>query len=164
MPVDVLLSAGMGTVPLAPLADVMPAELPGVIRKMESRLASLKTADAALLWSSSYILAGLRYPGEFIQSLFAGVRAMKESSTYQLILKEGHSAGRAEGRAEEARRILLRIGRKHLGQPAAATLAWIDAIHDVEQLEELAERVYQVKRWDDLGPPRPAKKRKSSEK
>ena len=99
---------------------------------------------------------------------------MKESSTYQAILVEGRNEGltegltegRAKGRAEEARRILLRIGRKSLGQPDAATLASIEAIQDVERLEELTERLLEVASWPELLAPRPrtrrnGKKRKS---
>ena len=44
---------------------------------------------------------------------------MRESTTYQAILDEG----RAEGQAAEARKLLLRLGRKHLGEPDAAVEA-----------------------------------------
>jgi hypothetical protein len=129
---------------------------------MERRLAGLKTADAAMLWSASSMLAGLRYPREFIQSLFSGVRTMKESSTYQAILEEGMAEGMAKAALKAAkkveprkpRRILLRLGRKHLGKPAAATLAQIEAIQDVERLEELTERLLEASTWPELLAPR----------
>jgi predicted transposase YdaD len=155
MPVESLLTAGAGTLPLAPLADVKQAELPGLIRQMESRLKSLKTADAALLWSASYILAGLRYSREFVQSLYRGVRAMKESSTYQAILEEGRSAGLTQGRVEEARDMLLRIGRKHLGEPDAGTMKSLEAIQDLQRLEKLAERLLEATSWPELFASRP---------
>jgi hypothetical protein len=37
-PVDEILAGGLGTLPMAPVADVSPAALPGVIRRMDERI------------------------------------------------------------------------------------------------------------------------------
>ena len=63
---------------------------------------------------------------------------MKESATYQAIL------------ADEAKRILLRMGGKRFGPADADTRAAIESIVDVDRLEQLTERLLDVSRWDEL--------------
>jgi len=67
---------------------------------------------------------------------------MKESTTYQAILREG--------RAEEAKRILLRLGRQQFGPTSRAIQSQLKAIVDVEKIEELADRILVVSSWDEL--------------
>ena len=71
---------------------------------------------------------------------------MRESTTYQAILREGKAKGEAKG----ARRLLLRLGRKHLGPPAAEIEAKIQAMTEVRELEQLAERFADVSSWGEL--------------
>jgi len=71
---------------------------------------------------------------------------MGESSTIQAFLEEG----RVKGLAEEARRINLRLGRKRLGAVDETVEAKLNAIVDLERLEELTERINQVSSWDEL--------------
>ena len=72
---------------------------------------------------------------------------MKESTTYQAIRAEG----RTEGRAEEARRVLLLLGEQLFRVPADATArATVEAIGEVERLEELIKRVSRVGSWQEL--------------
>jgi len=87
-----------------------------------------------------------KYPAELAGELLKGVRSMKESSTYQAIIQEG----RQEGQVEEARRMLLLVGRRMYGPPSAAAESALQSISALEQLERLAERIGQVKGWDDL--------------
>ena len=75
---------------------------------------------------------------------------MRESVTYQAILEEGEAKGKAEGMAEEAKRILLRIGQKRFGPPGEAIVATIARIRDHEQAEALTERLLDVSSWDEL--------------
>jgi hypothetical protein len=67
-----------------------------------------------------------------------GVQAVKDSTTYQKILRDG----RAEGHIEEARRIVLRQGTKRFGEPEAAILA---------ALEDLGLRILDadIRDWND---------------
>ena len=67
---------------------------------------------------------------------------MSESSTYAAIL--------LEGKAAEARRMLFRLGRKHLGPPASMFEAMVEAMTDVDQIEELSERSTDVSSWEEL--------------
>ena len=83
---------------------------------------------------------------------------MRESSTYQMILDEGRGEGRVEGRAEgeavgrigEARRIVLRLGSQRLGAPDAATVATIEAIDELDALENLIARLLTTRSWREL--------------
>jgi hypothetical protein len=85
--------------------------------------------QAAELWSATYILMGVRYEHALIQTLLQGVFAMKVSVTYQAILREGE--------AKEARKVFLLLGRDHSGDPSAEVQAALDALCDVNRLEEL---------------------------
>jgi hypothetical protein len=81
---------------------------------------------------------------------------MKQSTTYQSILKEGRQEGRQEGeslgRVHEAQRILLLQGTKRFGEPSKATAAALEEIQDVERLETLGVRILEpdVMNWNDL--------------
>jgi hypothetical protein len=92
---------------------------------------------------------------------------MKESTTYQAILREGLEEGRQEGRQEgtlaEAKRMLLLLGENRFGPPDARTRAVLDSIEDVGQLEEMSVRVQNVESWQDvLGRPTPRRRNSRS--
>ena len=155
-PVEPYLAAGVGLVPLAPLADVAAADLPGVVRRMAERINREPRPRAAKLWTATYLLMGLRYSDEQANQLLEGVLEMRESTTYQAILREGREQGREEGRAEgliaEARRLLLRQGTKRFGEPDAATVVAVEAIRDIDRLEALFDRALDqtITGWDHL--------------
>ncbi len=73
---------------------------------------------------------------------------MRESTTYQAILREG----REEGREEEARKFLRRQGAKRFGAPTPTVLATLDQIEDLDRLETLGDRIVdpEVTSWDQL--------------
>jgi len=75
---------------------------------------------------------------------------MRESSTIQAFIEEGREEGRVKGLAEGTRRIILRLGRKRLGTADENVEARLNAIVDLERLEELTERIDQVSSWDEL--------------
>ncbi len=142
-----MLAGDLATLPLAPLAAGADDMLPEVVRRMDERLNRETTSsDAAQLWTATYVLMGLRYPDEVTRELLRGVRNMRESTTYQAILEEG----RAEGRADEARRIVLRQGRLKFGPPDRRARAALERITDVEQLEQLTDRVLAATSWEEL--------------
>ena len=99
-------------------------------------------AEAATLWTASYWLLGVRLPAEQAGRLLEGVRAMRESTTYQATLQEG--------RAEEARRILLRQGGRKFGPPGAEIRTAVEGIADFDRLERLADRVLGASTWGEL--------------
>jgi predicted transposase YdaD len=148
LPVGPLLAGGLGTLPLAPISDVGRSDLPRVIEQMKRRLRRQERERE--LWATTKILLGLRYPPGLVDVLLRGVIGMRESSTYQAILAEGHAEGRVEGRAEEAQRILLRLGERRFGPPDEATRAVIRAIGDAEKLEGLCDRLPEATSWQEL--------------
>jgi hypothetical protein len=85
---------------------------------------------------------GVRYSEQFAAALFQEVLGMEESTTYQGIVRRAQ--------AREARRILLRLGRKHLGPPDEAIVAVIEGITDVERLETLTEQAEEAESWQQL--------------
>jgi predicted transposase YdaD len=151
VPAEQWLAGGLGLVPLAPLGDVRPGELPAVISRMKKRLGpKVPPSQTAELWSAAYVLMGLRYEQALIQTLLQGVITMKESVTYQAILEEGKAEGEAKGRAKEARKILLLLGRDQFGEPSATVQAALDVLDDVNRLEALTMRLKHAASWQEL--------------
>lgn len=142
VPAAAWLSGGLGLVPLAPLGSVPKADLPAVVARMKLRFDREAPGQAKELWSAAYILMGLRYESAMVQSLLRGVVNMKESTTYQAILDEG--------KAEEARKMLLVQGREQFGEPSAKIVAQLDAVTDLTRLEALGLRLLHVKTWEEL--------------
>jgi predicted transposase YdaD len=78
------------------------------------------------------------------------IRGIEESSFYQEILELGEARGEARGKAEEARGLLLKTGRKKLVAPSRRVVEAIGAMSDVNRLERLCERLLNATSWDDL--------------
>ena len=163
LPVEEVLAGGLGILPLAPVCVSTEQELAFVFRRMNDRL--VRDTDAALgkeLGAAAYILAGLRHPPELIDRVLMGVLQMEESATYQAILARGRTEGRAEGRVEgqaqgrvegqanEARKLLLRVGRLRFGAPDDNVSASLARITDVARLESLVERALKAASWQEL--------------
>jgi predicted transposase YdaD len=147
------LNAGISLVPLAPLTDVQGLGLPAIIRRMEARIDPLPKPRADILWTATLVLMGLRYPDEFSNELLKRkLPAMRESTTFQAILREGREEGIILGRIEEARRGLLRQGTKRFGEPDATTATAIEAINDLGRFGVLSDRIVDadIHGWDDL--------------
>ena len=145
--VEEILAGGLATLPLAPIANIAPADLPELIRRMEQRIDSeASRAEAAELWVAAFLLMGLIYPQNFTKPLFQGIRAMKESSSYQAILEEGF----AQGEIREATKLLKKLGMRRFGEPDHSILAAIEALTDLERIELLLERLDDVSSWEEL--------------
>ena len=90
------------------------------------------------------------------ERLLRGVRDMEESVTYQAIVlkgfergvREGVNLGRQEGRIEGELSAILRIGTRRLGQPSVETIAKLEAITELEQLNTLLDRIVGVDSWE----------------
>jgi predicted transposase YdaD len=113
---------------------------------------------AGELWTATYVLMGLRYKVEQIETALVGVLDMKESVTFQAILaegrkegrKEGREEGREEGKVQEARDLLIRLGRERLGRPTDSNVKRIEGITDRVRLEELLLLLNEAKSWREL--------------
>jgi predicted transposase YdaD len=147
-PVRRFLTGGLGTLPLAPLCRLpagitMQQALGPIVRRIAERLEhEAAPEDRAKLLSAAYVLTGLRVARDVAEQIFQGVRAMKESSTYQAILEEGQ--------AEALQKTLLRQGRKRFGNPSDAVQAAIHAQADIGRLERMTESLLVVSTWQEL--------------
>lgn len=126
--------------PLAPLATQNQADVATLTQAVHSRLdREGDTERARELSATTFILLGLNHSDAFINTLTKGVQKMRESSTYQMILREGRNEGiaigRDEGREAEARELLLRMGTRRYGAPTAKQQARIEAESSRAQLE-----------------------------
>jgi predicted transposase YdaD len=97
--------------------------------------------EPAKLWTATYLLMGLCFEDELAAQLLEGVQTMRESTTYQAILREGRNEGLIEGRVSEAQRVLLSQEEMRFGVPDEATRDAIEAIRDVERLEKICLRI-----------------------
>jgi predicted transposase YdaD len=141
--VEEILAGDLATLPLAPIARVSVEELPRIIQRMDERIErAASPAERPDLWATAFLLMGLIYPEGLANTLLQGKSHMKESSTYQAILRQG--------KAEEARRMLLLLGRDFLGPPAQEFEARVEAMIDVEQIEELSKRLRSASSWEEL--------------
>ena len=148
---NAVLAGGLATLPLAPLCAVSADAVQRVVDGMRARIErEASPAEAGMLWTATYVLMGLRYPRAFSEQMLKEVRQMKDSVTYQAIIAEGEARGETRGRAKEARDLILRLGRKRFGPPAAPAAAALAAIDSVERLEQLAERLLEAESWDEL--------------
>jgi predicted transposase YdaD len=153
LPVDPLLTGGLGTLPLAPIASVEREQVPAVIERMRRRLSGeLEPSRVRQLWSATFILMGLRYDEPLIGQLLREVEGMEESVTYQAIIRKGVE----RGRVEEARRMLVLMATGRFGEPPPQVLAALNAITDLDRLEGLGARLLLVNGWEELLAPAPA--------
>jgi predicted transposase YdaD len=145
-----LLTGGLGTLPLAPLSAREIGEIPLIIERLKVRMdPAATTAEISEFWTAA-TMAGLRFPWDLIKHCFGGITAMRESSTIQAWLEEGRMKGLEEGRREEVRKLLLRLGRVRFGPAPETVEADLEAITDLEKLEQLGERLLTVSSWDEL--------------
>ena len=151
----------LATVPLAVLGKLpetlgLKDGLAAVVRQLAERLEHEATGDQACgswapnaslaerLLVAAYVLTGLRLksPDE-VRQLFQGASiAMRESVTFQAILEEG--------RVEELHRMILRQRRRRFGEADEATRQQIEAMRDIDRLEDLGEQLVIVSSWDEL--------------
>jgi hypothetical protein len=143
-PLEALLNAGLGLLPLALLTDEARADLPAAFQQVEERLkqANLPTQQVGDLRAISFVLLGLRYADDVIRSLFRGVTAMEESTTYQYILRRG-----AE---RELHKVLLVLGQEKWGLPSQEVETALRAVTDLDRLERMAIAVLSVSNWQEL--------------
>ncbi len=158
-PVEAILAAGLPVLPLAPVARVEPEQVRDVLEVISQRFETETTSEdqAAILWTATKMLMGLRYPKERVEELtrgisdmILGIRGIEESSVYQDIFGKGEAKGRDEGQVLADRATLLRLGRKKFGPPDETVEATINAVADLDRLNALLDRILDVATWDEL--------------
>ena len=150
-PAESILSGGLGTLPVAPLAalpkgDSTELAVSAVVRSMKERLiAEVPLADAVRLLTAAFVLIGMRLPRSTAlvlkQEAFSMVD-LRDSTTYQLILEEGGVTA--------LQKVLLLQGGKRFGPPNAGQEQTLRAIDEIERLERMSERLLDVTNWQEL--------------
>jgi hypothetical protein len=147
-PVEELLSADIGVLPLAVLGR-LPAGisledgLALVAQRVADRLQRESTADMAnKLLTDTYLLTGLRVRRAIAKKIFRGVRVMEESDTYLAIIDEG--------REKEAKKGISRLGKRRFGPPEKDIELALEAITDLDRLERVLDRILDATNWQDL--------------
>jgi predicted transposase YdaD len=147
-PSEEILENGLGTLPLAILTDDASQHPAEIVERMKARMAGeTDPTEVGTFWTATYSLMGLRYPSANVSNLLKGVRAMKDSVTYQAIVEEGV----AIGELKIARQSVIRLGSKLFGEPPdEANRQRLESIGDVEVLQSLIERAVDVRSWQEL--------------
>jgi hypothetical protein len=153
-PIEPILLGPLATLPMAPLADVPLQDVPRILEQIDTRLAAeAPPPEAAKMKASTLTLAGMRLDFNVVEVLRGRLRTMnilKDSSFYQVLLKEGREIGQREGEIKGARKLLIRQGRIRFGRLPRATRAAIEAIDDLDRLERVGKRVITATSWEDL--------------
>ncbi len=153
-PVEPLLAGPLATLPMAPLADVPVQDVPRVLERIDERLAAeAPPPEAARMMASALTLAGMRLDVDVIEALRGRLRTMnilKDSSFYQVLLKEGREIGEREGAIKTMRKTIYRHGRIRFGRLPRPIRAAIEAIDDLDRLERISDRVLSANSWDEL--------------
>jgi len=80
---------------------------------------------------------------------------LEESSVYQAIFQRGFRIGFERGyergrRLEVHLRFLKRVGTRKFGNPTSAVIARLDSMQELERLEAIEDRLWDVSTWDEL--------------
>ena len=158
-----LLAGGLAALPLAPLAAKTRSEAAAFTQAVHARLdAEPDLQQARELSTATFILLGLKYEEAFIQTLTQGVQKMRESSTYQMIVREGMQEGRREGMREGMReglsvgmldgerRSLILQGTRKFGALSDAHREKIESAPSREQLEVWLLSVLDASDWNGV--------------
>lgn len=152
VPAAELLAAPIGSAVLAVLGRLpdrgdVQAGLTDVLHELDRRLRTeAAPAEAGDLLAAVGVLMGLRVPRQVGAALLQRVRAMEESTTYQIIIEKGEARGEVTG----ARKALMSLARRKLGRPSKKTVAALEQITNVERLVRMTAALLDVKTWDDL--------------
>jgi hypothetical protein len=147
-PAEEMLAGPLGIAPLAMLgrlpSGVNEQEgLTGIAQQLIHRMeAEANVEQARNLLTAAFVLTGMRVPRTVGRQVFAGVQQMRESDTFMAIIDEG--------REIEARRMILRLAQKSLGQPDEQHKTRLEGITDIERLERIHDRATEAPSWDDL--------------
>ena len=152
LPVEYFLNGGIGTLPLAPLSNVSPEDLPFVMMQIEERIKKeLPQDEIEEFWTDVYLLLGLKYENEKAISLMKGVVGMEASSTYKAIVERGILIGETRGIQLEARNVVLNMGKAIFGEPSQETIKKIESVPTIEELHKLQMRlILGLNTWEEF--------------
>jgi hypothetical protein len=94
------------------------------------------------LLTEAYLLTGLRVQPDAAKTIFRGVPAMQESTTYLAILDEGQEKARRDD--------ILMVGEERLGPPEESVKVRLSAISDLEHLSRMLRRAAKAASWQEI--------------
>lgn len=146
-PVDTFLKGPLGLLPFAPIAQIDRGDAERVKSILRERLSSEATrSQSEILRAALVQLLALRYETEADLSFWSDMMATLDISKTVLA-----QMFRNEGKLEEARAALTRIGKKRFGNlPPADIAATISAATDLERLHDLTDKIPVVSGWQEL--------------
>jgi hypothetical protein len=161
---DDLLKGPLGAIPLVVLTNDARPRIPELIARVDQHITAegVNNATRDVLLLSCYLLLGLRYNEEEATLAFSRVSTMRESTTYQKIMREGFEIGREEGRKsgrEEGREIgreealqqtLLEILRERFGSVPEPVEQTILALHNEQRLRAIIRQSIRATSLDEL--------------
>jgi hypothetical protein len=99
------------------------------------------------IWTSTYLLLGLRYEEGQIRDAIEGVLGMEESTTYQAIIRKGELSGAIK----ELHTSILRHGElKFQLVPNKKALRRLMRIEDLDTLRNLLDKILTTETWEEL--------------
>ena len=161
MPTELFLNGPPSLIPLTMLTKLQPSDLTSTAFQVRDRLSLVEVPSLReTLQRAMTLLLNLRYDKMTIDDLVhsLGMRSLEESHGYQAWVNFGHErgvkVGQVQGRTEEARRIIHKLGTDKFGTPSMLASDKLRAISDLEILEEMADRLLKVNSWDELLSPK----------
>lgn len=135
---------------LLPFATLTRSDSPQtLLQQVATQVARIESVDERQnILSCADVLAGLRFDENLIRRLFRR-EIMRESVTYQAILREGREEGREEGQKQEALSLILRQLPRRIGVVEPQQQERIQTL-TLPQLEELAEALLDFSAPADL--------------
>ncbi len=168
-PLESLLNAGLGLAPLSILTNEASVNLPVAFDRLLTSVRAQGTSETIVkdLLSSIFVLSGLRYEAEQMESLYRSLSmTLEDSTTYQLILKRGEARGIAIGeeRGEErgiaigeergdvlrSQSTILKLGTKRFGAVPRAIDEQIRSTDNPVRLEAITDRLLDATSWEEL--------------
>jgi predicted transposase YdaD len=163
LPPELLLTGGLGTLPLTPISAVEIDQLPPLIEQVRKRFSDeIPVQQGKEFLLAMRVLMGLKYQEQLTETLMQSIAEMEDSVEWQKIFQSGKMKGKAEGKAEgraegkaegvvEGERILLiRLATDRFGTPAESVLKRLQSINDAEELSRVASRLLHVSSWEAL--------------
>jgi hypothetical protein len=148
MPAQRLLRSGPGVLPLSVLGALPPGVstadgIGEVIDHLWRRLQRNYSPDLAdYLYTSTYVLSGLRLEREIAAKLFRRYHAVEDSTTYQYIIEQGVIKG--------VRALLLELGESKIGAPNEEVKAAIQGLEDLPRLKRMGLRLFTASSWNEV--------------
>ena len=147
VPADDLLRAGVGLLPLAvigkpPGGTTREQALPDQVEQIVDRVGREAKPEIGKPMTATYILASMHVEPTVAREVINHVLNMKELPGYKLILEEGA--------IDHMHELILKAGRKKLGEPTEKQVAKLKAIQDLDRLDRIVLKASTAKSWDSL--------------